>query len=82
VQTNDNENARQITQKPFLDSGIANSVRKPVIINRGRNPTGVGPIIVGQALRLPAAIPSATEAVALQTRSLPVTYLDPAISLS
>lgn len=44
-----------------------------MIINRRRNPTGVGPIVVEQALRLPAAIPSATEAVALQTRSRPVT---------
>jgi phosphohistidine swiveling domain-containing protein len=73
AQTNDNKNARQITLKPFLDSGIANSVRKSVIINRGTNPTSVGPIVVGQTLRLPAAIPSATEAVALQTRSRPVT---------
>ena len=66
AQTNDNK-ARQITERPFLDSGIANSVRKPVIINRWKNPTGVEPVVVGQALRLPAAIPSATEAVALQT---------------
>src|SRR4029077_21023579 len=67
----------------FLDSGIANSVRKPVIINRWKNPTGFGPFVVGQALRLPAVIPSATGAVALQTRSRPVTTsIDAAISLS
>ncbi len=66
-------NRTQLAQKRFLDSGIANSVRKPVIINRRKNPIGIGPVVVGQALRLPAAIPSATEAVALQTRSRPVT---------
>jgi hypothetical protein len=32
-----------------------------VIINRGINPTCVGPVVVGQAIRLPAAIPSATD---------------------
>jgi hypothetical protein len=29
AQTNANKNGRQIAHKPFLESGIANSVRKP-----------------------------------------------------
>ena len=47
-----------------------------MIINRAKNPIVVRPIVVGQARRLPAVIPSATPkafGVALQTRSRPVT---------
>lgn len=44
---------------------------KPVIINRWKNLIGLGSIVLGQALRLPVVILSATEAVALQTRSHP-----------
>lgn len=65
AQTNGNKNARHIAYKAFLDSGIANSVRKAVMINQGKSPTGVGPVVVGQGFRLPAVIASATEAVAL-----------------
>jgi hypothetical protein len=52
----------------FLIQASRTLSEKPVIINRGKNPTGVGSVVVGQAPRLPAVIPSATEAVALQTR--------------
>ena len=45
LSTKKQANEEDRSRKPFLDSGIANSVRKPVIINRGKNPTGVGPVL-------------------------------------